>query len=318
MLILAGTQAEPLASDASMLFGSAQGTGWVKYAGNPVLGGQYGTCFDVCVLYQAGLYRMWVSWRPKKSVALTQSTDGIHWSPPEIVLGPRPETGWEDDINRPIVVRREDELSHVVHRAGKRKVRYRVCNWPGRTEVDQVIHSTGFAIHSPVGRSCGHVPRCDVGRRESHLEDVVFRRAQYEPDAIGYATSKDGLHWEKYAANPVMKPDPAFAWEKDRVTAAQIVVWKGWYYSFYIGFSDINHAQIGMARSRDGLRNWARHRGNPIVPPTPGGWDADACYKPFAVLCGDRWMLWYNGRHKTLEQIGVVFHWGEDLEFVPA
>ena len=141
---------------------------------------------------------------------------------------------------------------------------------------------------------------------------------QYEPNAIGYATSRDGLRWEKYAGNPVMKPDPGFAWEKDRVTAAQIIVWRGWYYSFYIGFSDINHAQIGMARSRDGIRNWVRHAGNPIVRPTPGGWDADACYKPFAVLSGDRWMLWYNGRHKTIEQIGLVLHSGEDLKFVAA
>src|ERR1700746_1545650 len=59
--------------------------GWEKYSGNPVLGGQYGTCFDICVLGEQGLYRMWVSWRPKKSVALTESKDGINWRAPEIV-----------------------------------------------------------------------------------------------------------------------------------------------------------------------------------------------------------------------------------------
>ena len=32
--------------------------GWKKYAGNPVLGGQHGTCFDVCVLKEGGKYRM--------------------------------------------------------------------------------------------------------------------------------------------------------------------------------------------------------------------------------------------------------------------
>lgn len=53
--------------------------GWQKYAGNPVLGGQYGTCFDICVLREQGKFYMWVSWRPKKSVALSESADGIHW-----------------------------------------------------------------------------------------------------------------------------------------------------------------------------------------------------------------------------------------------
>ena len=57
---------------------------------------------------ESGTYRMWVSWRPK-SMALVESKDGIHWSePPQIVLGPRQESGWEDDINRPVVVKRDD------------------------------------------------------------------------------------------------------------------------------------------------------------------------------------------------------------------
>ena len=55
------------------------------------------------------LYRMWLSWRPKQSVALVESRDGIHWSePPQVVLGPNPETGWEEDINRPVVLKRDN------------------------------------------------------------------------------------------------------------------------------------------------------------------------------------------------------------------
>jgi len=41
----------------------------------------------------------------RASVALVESKDGLQWSgPPKIVLGPRRETGWESDINRPVVV----------------------------------------------------------------------------------------------------------------------------------------------------------------------------------------------------------------------
>jgi hypothetical protein len=29
-----------------------------------------------------------------------------------------------------------------------------------------------------------------------------------------------------------------------------------------------------------------------------------------------KWLLWYNGRHGGLEQIGVVLHAGEDLGFL--
>ena len=73
------------------------------------MGGKYGTCFDVSVLREGDTYRMWLSWRPKASLALVESKDGIHWSePPQIVLGPRKESGWEDDINRPYVLKRGD------------------------------------------------------------------------------------------------------------------------------------------------------------------------------------------------------------------
>src|ERR1700690_1892664 len=59
--------------------------GWVKYSKNPVLGGDLGTCFDISVLKEGETYRMWFSWRPKKSIALVESMDGIQWSKPEIV-----------------------------------------------------------------------------------------------------------------------------------------------------------------------------------------------------------------------------------------
>ena len=82
--------------------------GWIKSAANPVLGGDLGTCFDLTLLKEAETYRMWFSWRPRKSLALAESKDGIHWSQPRIVLGPNPATDWEEDINRPTVIKRPD------------------------------------------------------------------------------------------------------------------------------------------------------------------------------------------------------------------
>ena len=100
--------------------------GWEKYTGNPVLGGQYGTCFDICVLREHGVYRMWVSWRPKKSIAITESKDGIHWPAPEIVLPPEPATGWEENINRPVIVHRKDgyHIWYTGQADGKSKIGY--------------------------------------------------------------------------------------------------------------------------------------------------------------------------------------------------
>lgn len=290
--------------------------GWRKYSGNPVLGGEYGTIFDICVLHERERFRMWVSWRPRKSVALTESGDGIHWSLPEIVLPPAAETGWEADINRPVVVYREDgyHMWYTGQAVGKSKIGY-ARSADGRKWTRQsrkpVLEST--EPWEGVALMCPHV----IWDEHQRTWQMWYSGGeQYEPNAIGYATSTDGLHWTKYSKNPVITPEPGTEWEKERVTAAQIIPWKGWYYAFYIGFRDVDHAQIGSARSRDGITNWVRHRENPIVRPTPNGWDADACYKPYAVLVSGRWMLWYNGRNKSFEQIGLVTHDGEDLGFM--
>jgi predicted GH43/DUF377 family glycosyl hydrolase len=315
--IAAGAASPTLASVAHALDMPAV-AGWEKYKGNPVLGGQYGTCFDVCLLYENDVYRMWVSWRPKKSVAIVESKDGISWSAPEIVLPPETSTGWEEDINRPIVVHRDDgyHMWYTGQANGMSKIGYAKSK-DGRTwtrQSDKPVLEASVPWEKGA-TMCPHV----LWDSRAHLWKMWYSAGeQYEPNAIGYATSTDGLHWEKSTANPVLAPNQKYEWEQQRVAAAQILFWKGWYYAFYIGFRDIDHAQVGLARSKDGVTNWKRHAGNPIIRPTPGGWDADACYKPFAVHSNGMWRVWYNGRSEHLEQIGLILRHSDNLGFVVA
>jgi hypothetical protein len=141
----------------------------------------------------------------------------------------------------------------------------------------------------------------------------------YEPDAIGYAVSKDGLSWQKHPANPIFTPERSLEWEQDKVTACQVIKCADHYLMFYIGFADVDTARIGMARSPDGITRWQRHPLNPILSPSAGTWDGDACYKPFAIWNArqEQWLLWYNGRHGSPEYVGLAVHDGYDLGFGP-
>src|SRR5262249_40391991 len=76
----------------------------------------------------------------------------------------------------------------------------------------------------------------------------------------------------RHADNPIFRADSARAWERHKVTACQVVRHGGWYVMFYIGFRDVDHAQIGLARSRDGISGWERHPANPILRPGVGKW----------------------------------------------
>lgn len=289
--------------------------GWRKAAQNPVLGGKLGTCFDVSLLKEGDLFRMWFSWRPRASVALVESKDGLAWSEPVIVLGPNNETDWESNINRPVVLKK-DKQYHMWY-TGQAKAH----SWIGHaTSHDgKDWKRTGARpVLSPrekwekVAVMCPHVLWDDQAMR---FRMWYSGGEQYEPDAIGHATSLDGDAWEKSRDNPIFGPDPRMDWEKDRVTAAQVIRHGDWYLMFYIGFRDQDHAQIGVARSKDGLTNWQRNPANPIIRPGRDRWDHDAVYKPFAIYDGTRWLLWYNGRNGGTEQIGLAVHEGEDLGF---
>ena len=289
--------------------------GWQKYDGNPIIGGQYGTVFDIAVLHEGSKYRMWGSWRPKKSLALFESSDGIHWSAPEIVFGPNAATKWEEDINRPAVVKRADgyHLWYTGQANGHSWIGYAISPdgklWK-RMSAEPVLSAD--QPWEKVAVMCPHV----IWDESTKLFRMWYSGGeQYEPNAIGYATSPDGLHWTKHSGNPIFGPGTEKVFDQSRVAGCQVVHHGGWHYIFYIGYRDIDHAQIGIARSRDGLTGWERHPDNPIIRPGQDSWDHDACYKPFAIFDGRRWLLWYNGRHGNFEQIGLVLHEGEDLGF---
>ncbi len=295
-------------------------SGWVKCAGNPVLGGaELGTCFDIALLHEDGRYRMWLSWRPRHSIALSESPDGIHWSGPQSVLMPDSRLSWEqDDLNRPAILK-QDGVYHLWFTAqanGKSVISYATSpdgiHFTRRAAKPVLIPESAW---EKVAVMCPHVAWDGTAK--------VFRMwysggEQYEPNAIGYATSPDGIAWTKYAANPIFAADPTQRWESHKVTACQVVRHGDWWYMFYIGFENDNLARIGMARSKDGITGWQRHAGNPILSPGRETWDDIGVYKPFAIYdpAAKVWRLWYNGRNSKFERIGLATHAGEDLGFI--
>src|SRR5215831_1979495 len=246
--------------------------GWVKSKKSPVLGGPLGTCFDVAVLREGGRYRMWFSWRPKKSIALAESEDGLTWGEPVVVLGSNANSGWEDDVNRPVVIKKGDtyHMWYTGQARGKSWIGY-ATSADGKTwkrQSDKPVLSPERPWEK-VAVMCPHVLYDDHAKMYRMWYSAG---EQYEPNAIGYATSPDGLKWARHDKNPIFRPEPKNTWERDRVTACQVVKQGEWHVMFYIGFSDQHHAQIGLARSKDGISGWQRHPANPIIRPGPGQW----------------------------------------------
>lgn len=295
--------------------------GWEKVDASPVLGGDYGTCFDVAMLQEDGLFKMYFSWRDKKSIAYTDSKDGIHWSEPQICLEPRQtEQGWEDLVNRPSVLKK-DGIYHMWYTGQWQRPE---CKREGTSHIfhavsEDGVHFTRTTLKPVLAPDIAWEntstmnPNVLYDEQQQLFKIWYCAGAQYEPKAIGYATSKDGLTWNKYENNPVFEANPANTWEQHKTAGCQVMRRGDEYLMFYIGYLDENYAQIGIAASKDGIHDWKRCKFNPIIAPTEDAWDSDACYKPFAMPVGNRWMLWYNGRKARKEQIGLAVHEGLDI-----
>ena len=84
------------------------------------------------------------------------------------------------------------------------------------------------------------------------------------PASIGVAFSKDLIHWQKYADNPVLKPGPGI-YDNVSITSHSVMydppLYKMWYSGRYSG--NYTHS-IGYATSPDGV-HWTKFSGNPVM-----------------------------------------------------
>ncbi len=312
---------------AAWLWRNDAHAGWEKYLGNPVLpatrtGRLGGTVNDPFVLKEGDTFRMWHTWwngDPMIGLSLVESTDGIHWTSPQIVLPPSDTNKWEEVVDRARLVKR-DSIYHMWYTGSIYATRFCI-GYATSTDGRTWKRMSDKPVMEPTEEWEGQCLMCPsvIWDEKQMLYKMWysgggFEGGELEPNAIGYATSPDGLNWTKYSGNPVLRPDPDAECEKYKVAGGQIISHGGWYLIFYIGFSDTWHGQTCLARSRDGIQ-WERHPQNPILSPTPGGFDSRSVYTPAVLFDGRKWLLWYNGASTWPESIGLAIHEGEDLGF---
>jgi hypothetical protein len=146
--------------------GDEAAAGWVRHPGRPVLGGKLGTCFDIAVLREGDLCRMCFSWRPKKSVALAESGDGV--------------PGWQRHPANPVIRPGRDKWDHDA--CYKPYALFDGTKWPlwhngRRRNVEQI----GLATHEG--------------------EDLGFPSSQGKPGPAVLGTEALGKYVESFNRN---------------------------------------------------------------------------------------------------------------------
>src|SRR3989338_2191256 len=116
-------------------------------------------------------------------------------------------------------------------------------------------------------------------------------------EQIGYATSTDGIKWDKYEKNPVLKVGPTGSWDSYIAAQASVIYDGKNYFMWYSGnnASVINeHWKIGFATSIDGIK-WDKYEQNPVLNPSLDGWDNKAVYQPEVLkISNTKYYMWYT------------------------
>ncbi|MBO4894104.1 MAG: hypothetical protein J5562_04230 [Clostridia bacterium] len=287
---------------------------FIKSDVNPIYGdSETGTLFDVYVTKaQDGPLRMDFSWRKNNTLAVAFSSDGINWSFPRSTLLPEPASGWEDAVNRNCVLKIGDKF----------KMWY-TGQAHGNSYIGVAESDDGIDFHR-ITKEPALSPEYDFEGESVMNPCVLYENGKYrmwysagetyEPNVLCYAESDDGVHFVKSPLNPILKNAPENEYEQNRIGGCQVIRHPRFgCLVFYIGYRDINTACICCAYSKDGVTDFHRCKLNPLVFPTPGEWDGDACYKPSALFDEekDEWRIWYNGRSGGTEYIGFASKRGD-------
>lgn len=150
--------------------------------------------------------------------------------------------------------------------------------------------------------------------KEGKIYKMWYAGFDGESHAIGYATSKDGMKWEKSKKNPVFAPQSG--WDGIEVIHPYILKTKIGYRMWYSGKGDKaifgNSFRIGEAVSSDGI-HWRRGKTSVLDPAKGGSWEMMGVYRPVILQkTEDRrqtteYLMYYAGFNGRRVRIGLAF-----------
>ena len=283
--------------------------GWKKTKAVPVVGNILTeSIFDPMVIVEnSNDYKMYVSYRKKKSIAVCDSNDGINWNKMKICLENDEKSGWENQINRGTVLNKDGKY-YMWYTGQKNDVsKIGLATSENGLSFEKYSESPVMEPELYYEKNSVMNPYVLFDYNENIFKMWYAAGEIYEPDCIGYATSEDGINWDKNK-EPILTKGENGKLDSCKVGACEVhQLTDGRYIMFYIGYTDVNTARILFALSDDGV-NWKRFNTKAIISGTKFGFDGDAVYKPTVYWNEkeNKWYLWYNGRLRQNEFIGVA------------
>ena len=134
--------------------------------------------------------------------------------------------------------------------------------------------------------------------------------------SLGLAWSKDGINFNRYENNPIMKVE--YEYEINGIEDPRLIKFEGIYYLFYAGSEGKTPGNICLATSED-LIHWEKH--GEILQPEYD-WEEAQIKAPAPVpqkINGKYWMYYQGEKEAWRTKIGLAYsedliHWAQALE----
>ena len=291
----------------------ADGNQWAKYSGNPVIAPTAGAwdadyVAQPRVLFDGVQYRMWYVGSSQKATAIgfANSTDGVAWTKtPGPVLTPGSHDAWDGAfIGLGSVV--WDGSQFLMWYVGAGYTSFQTgavglatspdgINW-GKyagnpvlrpSSIDQRLITTPYVI-KPAGS-----PLYNMWYAARRLADPPSSSVL----RIIYATSLDGITWDKFATPALSPSNEPSAWDSGSVYAPS-VFYDNYSRTFGMWYTGLSQASIvpsiGFATSKDGI-TFTNSTISPFLTQTPGAWDSGGVENQDVVLTPTGLTIYYDG-----------------------
>ncbi|MBI5682793.1 MAG: hypothetical protein HZC45_06480 [Deltaproteobacteria bacterium] len=121
-----------------------------------------------------------------------------------------------------------------------------------------------------------------------------YGKTPNHPPGIGYATSIDGVHWQRYKENPVLSPGEEDSWDNEMLGYPVIIKEDSLYKMWYAGTNRFEEWKIGYAESKDGI-NWTKLLAPVVDSGEMNDWDGLAVSYPMVLPVEQGYLMWYTG-----------------------
>jgi len=298
-------------------------TNFTRYEGNPVL--KYGSGFEQfgvlapAVIKDGEIWKMWYyGWAgssEKTEIGFATSVDGFNWTKYEgnPVIALSDSVDWANHrILGPSVIKEEGIykmwFTGTTNAAGSAKIGYATSidgiNWEIQNNLQPVLEDSEAIGFQSILKQDGNYKMWYTTDPGGALK------------SIDYATSNDGINWQKYESNPVMLPENSFA--EEGIFKPTVLFHNGIYHMWYTRWFNGN-SSIAYARSIDGI-TWMKTK-EAVLNPTgiTSSWERWSLARSFSMLDNDTLKMWYDGaglRGSSLSENANSIGYAYDTGFV--